>query len=311
MKLFAIGACLLSLSGFVCGQKMDPLGSGKVTTYKIEDLPNDLVAVQLQTSKDSIRSLFQMSYYSSPIAVPNQDQPTAFTAEMLLQLAEVVWITKNEALSGKDYFIGYVMDSNRFPLRGTTNFDVNSVRFRLTYVWRNSIIAMTPREDFSPTRIKEMAKRPIPPTGTVVDRTVTLSNLKQIGTGLIILLTDNDDVFPYVQSTPQLFKFLEPYTKNQELFKTKNPMGGEFRFNMSLAGVSATDIEKPAETPMFFESEAWPDGKRGVCFTDSHAKFVTKEEWDKMQPLLKLSLKRHGKPIAIGAPIPPPPPFAR
>jgi hypothetical protein len=77
-----------------------------------------------------------------------------------------------------------------------------------------------------------------------------------------------------------------------------------FRFNMSLAGVSATNIEHPAETPMFYESLAWPDGKRGVVYTDSHAKFVTADEWQAMQPLLNLNLKHHGKPLKPGDPLP-------
>ncbi len=59
---------------------------------------------------------------------------------------------------------------------------------------------------------------------------------------------------------------------------------------------------------MIYESEEWPDGKRGVAFTDGHAKFVTKEKWEAMQPLLKLKMKRYGKPIPLDAKTLPAPP---
>jgi hypothetical protein len=306
MRFLALGVCLFAFSGFSFGQDVDLLGSNKQATYTLVDLPNDLVPVELATTKDSLRSLFQMSMYSAPIASPNQDTPAAFTPEVLMLLAEVIWCPKIEALNGGDFLVGYKLDFNRFPMRGTSNFDVNSIRFRLTYVRRSSIISITPREDFLPAKLKEMGQNKIPPTGTATDRTITLSNLKQVGTALMLFLSDYDDKLPYVQSTPQLFTFLNPYLKNEEVFKTKNPMGGSFRFNMSLAGVSVTDIENPASTPLVYESEAWPDGKRGICYADSHAKFVTADEWNAMQPLLKLKLKRHGKPIAPGAPLPPP-----
>lgn len=141
----------------------------------------------------------------------------------------------------------------------------------------------------------------VPPPMAKAQRAATLSNLKQTGIATMILLSDYDDLFPYVQSTSQLFKFLMPYTKNEKLFKTLNPAGGAFQFNMCIAGTSATAVEKPSETPLFYETKSWPDGSRGVVFTDAHAKFVTKEEWNKMQPLLKLKMKRHGKPIPLNA----------
>ncbi|MEI8281977.1 MAG: hypothetical protein WCG75_06205 [Armatimonadota bacterium] len=144
------------------------------------------------------------------------------------------------------------------------------------------------------------------PSGSAA-QAATLSNLKQTGIAIMILMSDYDDMIPYVQSTPQLFKFLMPYTKNEKVFKTINPPGGQFQFNMCLAGSMLTTLEQASQTPLFYETKVWPDGKRGVVFTDTHAKFVTKEEWDKLQPLLKLKLKKHGKPIKVGDPLPSPP----
>ncbi len=145
-----------------------------------------------------------------------------------------------------------------------------------------------------------------PPTVTAA-QTATLSNLKQTGIATMILMSDYDDMIPYVQSTSQLYKFLMPYSKNEKVFKTINPPGGQFQFNMCLAGSLLNTLEQASQTPLFYETKVWPDGKRGVVFTDTHAKFVTKEEWDRLQPLLKLKLKKHGKPIKVGDPLPSPP----
>ncbi len=247
-------------------------------------------------------SLMQLSYSGGgTISAPPGARPS-IDPQLLYQMMNVVWTTKDDVDSKSEFMIGYKLDLP-FSLRAAT-VPPSALRFRLTYVRRQAILAMTPREDFSPSSLKELAKEPTPEVASSLDRTVTISNMKQFATGTMILLSDNNDYFPYVQSTPQLFKFVIRYTKNEQLFKSHNPMGGEFRFNMSLAGASVTEVDSPTETPMYFESEAWPDGKRCVAYVDGHVKAVTAEEWAKMQPLFKLKLQKHGKPIKPGDPIP-------
>ena len=295
----------LAMAGLLCamslGQGMDPLGSVRQTTFTVSTLPEDLIALDVMTSKDNLMSLMQLSMGGGTITGPDTGRPS-IDPQMILQMMNVIWTTKQDFASSSEFMIGYKLDA-AFTPRGTA-VSASSLRFRLTYVRRQSIISLTPREDFAPATLRELAKEPSPQVASAADRTITISNLKQVATGTMILLADNDDNFPYVQSTPQLFKFVEPYTKNLELFKTHNPMGGEFRFNMSLAGSSATAVESPAETPMYFESEAWPDGKRCVAFVDTHVKAVSAEEWAKMQPLLKLKLGKSGKPLKPGDPLP-------
>lgn len=302
MKRLSLAICLLLGSAVSFGQ-IDPLGSEKPLTYTIESLPNDLTAVELTTTKDNLMSLMQMSYSGgATISAPSGGHPV-LDRDTLMQMLNVYWIPKEENLNGKgEFMLAYKLE---FPMQRTLMVQVSSIRFRLTYVRRQSIISITPREDFSPTAIKELAKEPTPAVATGMDRTVTLSNLKQVALGTIMLGGDNNDYFPFVQSTPQLFQFIEPYTKNREILKTKNPMGGEFRFNMSLAGASMTSIEQPSGTPMYYESEAWPDGKRCIAYTDGHVKVISAEEWQRVQPFLKLKLQRKGKPIPPGGTIPP------
>ena len=301
MKFISSLAAFALISAISFGQGTDPLGTNRPTTYTISSLPNELIALDVMTSKDNLMSLMQLSIGGGTINGPDTGRPS-LDPQMILQLMNVIWTTKEDFAASTEFMIGYKLDS-AFTPRGTS-VSASSLKFRLTYIRRQAIIAVTPREDFAPATLRELAKEPTPQVAAAADRTTTVSNLKQVATGTMILLADNDDNFPYVQSTPQLFKFVEPYTKNQEVFKTHNPMGGEFRFNMSLAGSSATSVESPAETPMYYESEAWPDGKRCVAFVDTHVKTVTAEEWAKMQPLLKLKLGKFGKPLKPGDPLP-------
>ncbi len=301
MKPYLIATCLFLGSAVSFGQT-DPLGSTKPTTYTIADLPTELVAAEVTTSKDNLSALMMMSMGGGAITAPGE-QKRGLDRDMLFQLSNIVWAPANEFTGQSPFMIGYKTDFPTMP-RGSM-VDPSTIRFRLTYFSRSSIISLTPRADFAPSVLRDLVKEPVAPVGSTVDRTITLSNLKQIALGTIMLSFDYDDYFPYVQSTPQLFNFIEPYTKNREILKTKNPMGGDFRFNMSLAGASMTSIEQPAGTPMFYESEAWPDGKRCVAYTDGHVKVVAAEDWQKLQPLLKLKLLRKGKPIPPGGTIPP------
>jgi prepilin-type processing-associated H-X9-DG protein len=131
-------------------------------------------------------------------------------------------------------------------------------------------------------------------------QTATLSNAKQIAIGALMYCGDYDDVFPFVQSTPQFQKVTHPYTKNPDIWKTLNPNGGEFRFAMNMAGVSMTTLDNPAEAPLIYESQAWPDGRRTVAFVDGHAKRVSAAEWAAIEPRLRAKHPRTAKwPIKV------------
>ena len=304
MRFISLLASLVFISAVAQAQEADPFGSTMATSYTIESLPNDFVAAEMTTNRDNLQMLFQMSGVGRIVSPPNDGQPAAFSSDVLLQLTDVIWASKQQYMDNSEFLIGYKLETGRALMRQNPIIP-SELAFRIIYVRRQSIISFSPVVEFSPANLRLMATKAPRVEARQVDRTLTLSNLKQIGTGAALLLSDNNNIFPNVQSTKQLFEFMMPYLRNKEVFKTKNPMGGEFRFNMSLAGVSASDIETPAETPLFFESQAWPDGRRCVCYTDTHAKFVTEDEWKKMQPMLKLKLKRHGKPIKPGDPIPP------
>jgi prepilin-type processing-associated H-X9-DG protein len=132
-------------------------------------------------------------------------------------------------------------------------------------------------------------------------RTQALSNAKQIALAALMYSNDYDDQFPYVQSTDQFRHLTYPYSKNDSVWKTTNPNGGGFRFAMNLAGVAETSIDNPAEAPLIYEANAWPDGQRVVAFADGHVKRISNAEWSTIESRLTKKYPRKAKyPIKGG-----------
>jgi hypothetical protein len=129
-----------------------------------------------------------------------------------------------------------------------------------------------------------------------IKRDRTVSNAKQMGMAMIMYCSDCDDVTPPYTDIAKTQTVLLPYAKNPEIFKTLNPAGGKFMLNMSTVRVSLTSIDRPGETPMTYESKAWADGKRVVCFWDCHVTAVNAAQWKRAQPYLKLKLVKVAKP---------------
>lgn len=121
-------------------------------------------------------------------------------------------------------------------------------------------------------------------------QTMGLNNAKQLALGMIMYITDYDDVYPKVNSTGEVQKLIWPYLKNDEVFKTNNSRGSTFRFNMRLSGKSMDSIEIPSETPLFFESNSWSDGRRIVAYVDGHVKFVSEQEFQAMVRRFQIKL---------------------
>lgn len=111
------------------------------------------------------------------------------------------------------------------------------------------------------------------PEDIKAERTVALSNAKQIALATIMYANDYDNVLPYVQQTASAVEVLQPYIRNKESFNSPTK-GGRFLFNMNLAGVLTSDIQNPALTPLWIE--VLPDAKMSVAvaFSDGHAKLI-------------------------------------
>lgn len=243
---------------------------------------------------------------------------------LLGSLSDLYW-SKGEttSLMGHDYLVAYKLEiglRTDMKEQGMSDAPPVGARLRLTLIRNDVIASIAPEPD---TDIKAVMKilddSKIPYDAVVIPmdqdesmttailapvftqankaskQTQTLSNAKQLALGMMMYQADYDDLTPYAQSTAAVKFVTEPYLKNSDLWKSLNPNGGEFLFNMSLGGVDINDIPSPAETPLYFEKNAWPDGKRVVAFADGHAKVLSAEEWEKLQPMLKLKLKRTAK----------------
>jgi hypothetical protein len=125
----------------------------------------------------------------------------------------------------------------------------------------------------------------------------TRSNMKLIALGTIMYTTDWDDVLPYAQSTRAVAYCTEPYMKNRRIWQTLNPNGGKIQFNMGIAGVGVDDVQNPAETPLFYETQFWPDGSRVVAFLDAHGSSISNSDWPIVNKALAAKFKRKAKPL--------------
>jgi hypothetical protein len=160
---------------------------------------------------------------------------------------------------------------------------VKAPTLRLTLIKESSISSITPRPDL--TKSDWLALSSGHPTAHSMPalRSVALSNIKQVGLAAIMYTNDYDDVMPLGDDSATVAKELQPYTKNASIFKSINPAGGSLRYNTHLSRVSASSLERPAETILWFDSMAWPDGLHLVAYTDGHAKFIDEATWQQQR----------------------------
>ena len=118
----------------------------------------------------------------------------------------------------------------------------------------------------------------------------SMSNLKQLGLGVLQLTQDYDEVYAF---TPDTFAAsVQPYVKSQVIFEIPTldeARTGRYQFNSALAGKPSFPMAQPALTPMIYEPGKGPrgldyrfGGQAAVCFADGHVALVTPEQADKL-----------------------------
>lgn len=121
-------------------------------------------------------------------------------------------------------------------------------------------------------------------------RTATLTNVKQVGNGLALYLSDNDDVYPMrLRTNNDLREFTMPYTKNEAAFVSANPNGGDILPNSRLEKLSFTEIVDQNNTVAVFEEMQWSQGGKCYGFVDTHVKFLRSEDRITFDPKKKVS----------------------
>jgi hypothetical protein len=203
------------------------------------------------------------------------------------------------------FLVTYQMDSSLFMQKSKPSADQELLK--LVLVKRDAIASIAPRPDITKQILENYFKaKEGGETGIAVAsdagaaKSATTSNLKQVALGVIMYSSDYDDVIPYVQDTASAFTVINPYVKNQEVFKSLNPAGSRLLMNMAVAGVNSSTIENPQQVAMLYDSAPWPDGSRLVAFCDGHVSSVTASDWPKVEATLHLKLKKTGKPLPPG-----------
>ncbi len=279
-------------------------GTNLPPTMLPTDLTADYFPIRLKEQSSAILGdLYSSSSYQLSLLGISGDNKRI---QQLLEMASVSW-TKNEIveLYGQKFLATYTFQPSTEVIRWVSQGQpLPESKLKLKLMKTDQIGSIEPFPDLNHEKFMAMLNdlgQKGTPAFTTSSNTQAISNAKQIATAMAIYLADSDDVFPWVQSSAGAHKLLEPYTKNKELFKTLNPKGsGTFRFNMSLAGVSSVSLEDAAQTPLFYEPIPYPNGRYLVAFADTHAKYLTADEWKALQKNLKLKLPKMGKPIKGG-----------
>ena len=272
------------------------------TMLKLNELPDGYTAGRyvINNAPTSFESLIALSM--------GRNNPESLRRSQILQC---LW-SKGEVVKslGRDFLVTYKVDAD---IQGVVGQDSSGTPvsppkeppLRINLVALDSIQGVTPYPELSKKDLLECwgvstgEHSGYQPSISNL-QTSTLSNLKQAGLGLMMYMSDYDDNLPYAQSTKAVWYVEFPYVKNVNVFKSYNPKGGEFRFNMGIAGVNGSSIPKPSEHVLLYEATPWADGRRCVVFCDGHGKLVSLAEWEALEKKLKIpGVKRETKPLPL------------
>lgn len=331
-------AALLAPSTVAIAQEAKTIAdiiAGKTVPLSMKpvDMPADFKPVRFKTGGSGGGGIMDMfSAMLSPMtammggAGNSQDKQGA----MLMNLMDISW-TKGDVVKvqGKDFIITYKWNVDLMQLSSQSKATdpeqdkadvIKNIELTLSLVAVDGLTNITPVTNFTRDDLIKFVQTPFVPAegarpaeppmaeeaATAVDapspsdaKSTTIENLRNIALATTMYCTDYDDIYPYAQSTKAVQYVTYPYSRNANVWTTLNPSGGRFLFNMALGGASSSAVENPDKTILFYESNAWPDGRRAVAFADTHVKFLSQEEWAAVEPSLRLKLKKSAKPLPL------------
>ena len=113
--------------------------------------------------------------------------------------------------------------------------------------------------------------------------TACVSNLKQVGIGMIMYAQDYHDSFALKAATYK--SQIMPYVKNELVFHCPSDKSGgvSYSFNTNLQGVSQSNIKNPSQTVLVYEGKNGQldyhhEGMAAVGFADGHVALITPEK---------------------------------
>lgn len=138
--------------------------------------------------------------------------------------------------------------------------------------------------DIQPFSLQEALLPPPTPPAPVIASAAesSVSNLKQLGLGLIQYVQDHDEVLPPMQSASAAKAALFPYIKSDSIFE-QPPSHTFYRPNASLSRRKLATFNSPASMVAYFETSPQADGTRAVLFLDGHVKRLEDPEWQNLR----------------------------
>lgn len=313
LKLFAVVALVLPFSVAPAQDLMSFLKDPKIPQrIKAADLGEDMRAMKITFEKQSGGGGDIFSMLMNPMmmmmgafgqAAGGEEKPADPSQAAAMAFFDKLGISWTNGSTVKmfdqDFLVTYSVQINMAEAMKSKNPpDLSKSELTLTLINTKQIASITPRLDM--TKAEWLKAAPVPPPAEAVlasDKNSTLSNIKQVGTAMLMYVADWDDHTPYVQSTKGAYELLIPYSKNVDIFKSLNPTSPEFRLNMNVAGVRAGEIDQPGSVPMFYEAQPWPDGSRYVVFMDGSAKMFSTDRWQEVEQGLAIRFTKVGKPL--------------
>lgn len=143
-----------------------------------------------------------------------------------------------------------------------------------------SVVSLNDIQVFS---LQDTLNPPPPPAPPAPDpKDASVSNLKQLGLGLIQYVQDYDEVLPPMKSAAVVKTVLMPYIKSESVFvqpKTNKP----YLPNTSLSHRKIASFLNPSTMVTYYEADPQDDGKRAVLFLDGHVTRVEESEWQRLK----------------------------
>ena len=109
-----------------------------------------------------------------------------------------------------------------------------------------------------------------------------MSNEKQIATGIIMYVQDNDMIFP--RKNAPYNKLIAPFVKNDAVFTCPQDAKGtvSYTFNANMQGATLASVSAPAQTVLLYEGRNMQltyrhNGRAAVGFVDGHVRLVSPE----------------------------------
>lgn len=122
-----------------------------------------------------------------------------------------------------------------------------------------------------------------PKAQEAVRKTMSMSNLKQLGIATILYAGDAEDILPLVHSTKAMQELLLPYTKSRDIFVSPYDDKSPYLYNVRLRNRSLSSFDAPNTVPTWYESRPIGDPPtRGVAFVDGSARRVPEPEFLQM-----------------------------